>query len=411
MQRFVGIIFCLFSLAGSKALAQGGSNYTLFGIGDVRRSVSSAYDGMAGTQIAVTSPYSVNLLNPAAWSALQSTRMQVGFRFNQQTVSNGNVSADQNNGKLDGFCLAFSIDTAKGIGAVLGLYPYSSINYSLSSPFTDSLLGKRIDGMVESAGSGGLTAAFLGCAVRPYDNLRIGASIIGLFGSIITTSQTTIFDANAYRSINQRNDALKGIGGRFGMMYSPVENFTVGISAATYANLHINSQLRQSTVSANEITSDSLMTTELQTAMPSSVGAGVSFLSGKFLYAADVEMQDFSSMTYRKGDASFRQNLRISGSVSRLATHNPGSPFESRVGFNLGVGYQQLYYSVMGTDINEMYGSFGMQIPVSYSAMLDVALTGGSRGVASNGALRELFMRFGFSASIGEIWFQPFARE
>ena len=101
------IIAVVIVFSSCMAYAQGGSNYSIFGIGDIRRSVSSAYDGLGGTQIAVTSSYAVNLLNPAAWGALESTRLQGGFRFNQQSISNGSTSADQNNGKLDGFCLAF----------------------------------------------------------------------------------------------------------------------------------------------------------------------------------------------------------------------------------------------------------------------------------------------------------------
>lgn len=410
MLRSVCIVI-LTVVASCAAWAQGGSNYSMFGIGDIRRSASAAYDGLGGTQIAVASPYAINLLNPAAWSALQTSRLQIGFRFNQQTISDGSISADQNNGKLDGFYLAFSIDTTLGAGATFGLRPFSAVNYSLATHFSDSLLGKRIDGSVESTGSGGLTSVFLGGAVRPLKNFRIGAAIEGLFGTIISTVRTTVFDANAYASLNQRNDGFKGIGGRFGAMYSPMANFTVGISASAYSDININSLTRFSTASTNEITSDTLINSETQTQMPASFGIGLSYVSGKFLFAADAEMQDFSVMTYRKGRADFRQTTRFSVGVSRLAAHAPGSSFESRIGFNFGLGYQQLYYSVFNDEVDEIYGSFGMQLPISQSAMLDLALTGGSRGAAVNGAVREMFLRFGFSASIGETWFQPFARE
>lgn len=409
---FRSICAVILTIAASYAvLAQGGSNYSMFGVGDIRRSASAAYDGLGGTQIGVASPYAINLLNPAAWSALQTSRLQIGFRFNQQTVSDGSTSADQNNGKLDGFCLAFSIDTALGASAVFGLRPFSSVNYSLATHFSDSLLGKRIDGSVESTGSGGLTSVFLGGAIRPVGSLRIGASVEGLFGTIISTVRTTVFDANAYASINQRNDGFKGMGGRFGAMYSPWTNFAVGISASAYSHIGINSQTRLSTVSTDEITSDTLIASNTNTPMPASLGIGLSYVSGKFLFAADAETQDFSIMTYRKGRADLKRMTRFSAGVSRLAVHDPGSSFENRIGFNFGLGYQQLYYSLYDKGIDEIYGSFGMQLPVSQSAMLDMAITGGSHGSATNGAVRELFLRFGFSASIGEIWFQPFVRE
>jgi hypothetical protein len=342
---------------------------------------------------------------------LQSTRLQGGFRFNQQSISNSTTTAEQNNGKLDGFCMAFSIDTSLGLGAAFGVHPYSSVNYSLATPFSDSLLGNRINGSVESAGSGGLTSVFLGGAVSPVQNLRVGAAVVGLFGTVASTVQTLVYDASAYRSVNQRNDAFKGFGGRFGLLYSPFNNFNFGLSATLFADLNVNSETRLSTVSSNEITSDTLFESESTTPMPASLGFGMSYISGKFLFAADLEMQDFSTMTYRRGRSELKQYMRVSVGVSRLGSSAPGTAFGDRVGFNFGAGYQQLYYSVFGRQIDEMFASFGMQIPVSYSAMLDLALTGGSRGATDNGLVRELFLRFGFTVSIGETWFQPFARE
>ncbi len=118
MKRYLllafALVLCLTS--PSQLRAQGGSNYSIFGIGDLRQTLGASYDGLAGTQIAVWSDYAINLANPAAWGAVKSTRIQGGFRFNQQSVSNGSITSDQNNGKLEGMATIFSIDTALGIG-------------------------------------------------------------------------------------------------------------------------------------------------------------------------------------------------------------------------------------------------------------------------------------------------------
>ena len=50
-----------------------------------------------------------------------------------------------------------------------------------------------------------------------------------------------------------------------------------------------------------------------------------------------------------------------------------------------------------------------MQLPLAGSAMVDLALQGGIRG--SQDIVQELFLRFGFSVSAGEVWFKPFIRE
>ena len=67
---------------------QGGSNYSMFGIGDIRQSIGAGYDGLAGTQQAVQSYHAVNLANPAMWSAAKLTRLQIDFDLlKQQLIS------------------------------------------------------------------------------------------------------------------------------------------------------------------------------------------------------------------------------------------------------------------------------------------------------------------------------------
>ena len=129
------------------------------------------------------------------------------------------------------------------------------------------------------------------------------------------------------------------------------------------------------------------------------------------MFAADAELQDFSSFTYRSGRETFRSTMRTSFGITRLASFAPGTSFSDRVAFSVGGGYQQLYYSVNGIPINEYFGSFGMQIPLGNGAMLDGAATVGTRGTTTNGLIQELFGRFSVTIGIGEIWFKPFPRD
>ncbi len=85
--------------------------------------------------------------------------------------------------------------------------------------------------------------------------------------------------------------------------------------------------------------------------------------------------------------------------------------FLDRWAYNVGAGYRQLYYVVNDQGIDEMYGSFGVQIPIARSTYLDAAATGGMRGTTDQGLIREVFARLSFSISIGENWFRPFKRD
>ena len=86
-----------------------------------------------------------------------------------------------------------------------------------------------------------------------------------------------------------------------------------------------------------------------------------------------------------------------------------GTDYIDKMQLNVGGGWHQLYYSVNGIDIEEFFGSVGMQLPIAGSAMIDIALQGGKRG--SSDLVQEMFLRFGFSVSAGEVWFRPFIRE
>jgi len=414
MKRYLLLAFTLVLAVVSPqwVYAQGGSTYSIFGIGDLRTTLGASYDGLAGTQIAVWSDYAVNLANPAAWGAVKSTRIQGGFRFNQQSVSNSQTSASQNNGKLEGMAAIFSIDTALGIGASLGFYPFSSVNYALTTPTTITTGdGRTIGGEIDATGKGGITAGYIGGSVRIAENFSFGLSGVALFGTVSSVVQTLLYSSEAYSSVNQSNDDFRGYGLKVGWMYSPFQNFTLGAAGSVYSKLTGTNELRYSTIGTTELSSDTTFESDFSTSMPSSFGIGASYKSGKFMFAADAELQDFSSFTYRSGRETFRSTMRASFGVTRLASFAPGTAFSDRVAFSLGGGYQQLYYTINGTPINEYYGSFGMQIPLGNGAMLDGAAMGGMRGTTGNGLVQELFGRFSVTISIGEIWFKPFPRD
>ncbi|MBI3258544.1 MAG: hypothetical protein HYZ54_03550 [Ignavibacteriae bacterium] len=406
-------LFLLFLLTASSTClhAQGGSTYTMFGIGDLRNTLGSSYDGLGGTQIAVPSDYAINFVNPAAWGIVKTTRFQGGFRFNQQSVSNGSSTIGQNNGKLEGIAAIFSIDTSLGIAASFGFYPYSSVNYSLTTPTSIVANGNTIGGEIDASGLGGVTAGYIGGGFKIVDNLSFGIAAVGLFGKTGSIIETIVYSSEAFISINQRNDNFKGSGFKAGLLYTPIEDLKFGVAMSSYAALHGTSELRYSTISSTEKSSDTIITQEFSTPMPTSIGIGASYKSGKFLFALDGEMQDFSSFNYRPGKANFRSAQRLSFGISRLASFAPGTAFGDRIAFNIGGGFNQLYYTLNGTGINEYFGSFGMQIPVGGTAMLDCAATVGTRGATGNGLVQELFGRFSVTIGIGETWFKPFIRE
>ena len=166
---------------------------------------------------------------------------------------------------------------------------------------------------------------------------------------------------------------------------------------------------RQSTLNSGGIAYDSIFNGKGTIDLPSYYGIGISYQVQRWMFAIDASLQDFSAMTYSQGKSTFRTTKKFSVGIARLPSYQLGLPFDERIQFNFGAGYQELYYSYGGQNIDEYFGSIGMNIPIAGSAMIDLALQAGIRGKSA--IVEEQFLRFGFSISAGEQWFKPFPRE
>jgi hypothetical protein len=387
--------------------AQGGSSYSIFGIGDIQENTGAVYDGLGGNSIAVRSPYALGGINPASWGFVTTTRLQTGFTFRQTQVSDNSTSLSQNNGSLQGIAGVFSIDTALGISVGFGFQPYSSVRYLINQNSSVVGAGQQLTYHSEFEGKGGMSTAYLGGTFRPFQDITVGISGQYNFGRISSTVTTTFNDGNYLPSALQNTDAFNGGGFTIGAMYTGIPNLTLGAIVNANASLSVAHDERY----MSSITLDTTVKQTLETDMPLTLGFGATYTTGKFLFTGEVSTSDYSTLTIRKPEfVSFRRANRVSVGASRLA--NPSAnTFLDRWAYNIGAGYRQLYYVVNDQGIDEIYGSFGVQLPVARSTYFDAAVTGGMRGTTSQGLIQEVFARLSFSISIGENWFRPFKRD
>lgn len=394
--------------AAIPAFSAGGSHYSIFGIGDVFKNTSAVYEGRGGTSIAMPSGHAVNLRNPALWSTVENTRLQVGYRFDQHIAEGQKESLFQNNGNVNEIYGLFAIDTSMGIALSFGLHPYSNVNYLIGNSFAVELDELTQQGKSTYQGKGGISSTYIGASFQIYDKLSVGASIFATFGYIGTMSLTEIYDANTYISTNIREDHFRGSGFRLGMYYPVTDDLAFG---AFYEKVNDN-DITSDITFRSELIPDSAFSLKTSTPMPSSYGFGVSYKTGKFIIGADASFSDYSKITYHSGPATeFKQATNFSLGISRLGNRALGSEFIDKITYNFGLGYNDLYYRIDGTDINEIFGSFGTEIPIVGSAKLDLSLVMGYRGTLDKGLIRDYFARFNFNLSMGETWFVPFKRE
>jgi len=404
------LIIVLFS-SGFSLFGQGGSNYSIFGIGDLNLSSNASYEGLAGTQIAFPSVNSINLKNPAMWSMVTDTRLQAGYRFNQHLISDPDRSVAHNNGTITGFSSLFAISPKNGISLSLGLAPYTLVNYYLASPVYIQEDGFTVTGNAEYLGKGGVSTLFAGLSSKVAYGLAVGVMGFTATGNISSQIDTELFgDASYFTSTVTKEDQFKGAGLKFGFAYTGIKKITIGGFYQTEIKSKGDRLTTYSTI--NPFRPDTTFNDAISFTVPSALGFGASYVSGKFIIGADFAMQDYSGFDYKQGkNMEFSNSYMASIGASRLGNQNFSAPFMDKVTYKFGMSFREQYYKLDGNPINEISASVGMQIPWTRNLLTDVAFVMGRRGTTDNGLLQDFFGRFVVDISIGETWFVPFKRQ
>src|SRR5689334_7753131 len=110
MLRNISKLFLLtLLLSASNAFGQddknGGSIYSLFGLGDLSYSGSNRTDAMGVMGIGLYGNYT-NTMNPAAWTRIQTTIFTSKFNFENIRSSDGTDQAQRTYGNFEGFNLS-----------------------------------------------------------------------------------------------------------------------------------------------------------------------------------------------------------------------------------------------------------------------------------------------------------------
>lgn len=391
------------------SFSQGGSNYSILGVGDINYSGNAAYQALGGTQIAFPSENSINSRNPAMWSFATSTRLQAGYKFNQNVVSSDDNTLWHNNGTISGFSTIFAIDSAKKIAASLGIVPYSNINYLTANRTNIKEMGVDLSALTTYQGSGGISQAYGGVSTKITDWIGVGASIFTTFG-VIESKRETEFDNDFYsfKYTTSRNDFVSGWGSKSGLYVIPFKNFIIGASYEVQPGLSISRE----TLFKSPTIPDTTLTNDEEISIPALIGFGASYTTGKFIIGADFSMQDFTGFDFNPGaNSEFSNSYFTSIGLNRIGNPSLNASFADRISYKFGLSYNQLYYKVLSNQIQELSGSVGMQMPFSGTMIIDLSFVFGYRSAGDNRLVNEYFGRMGIDISIGETWFVPFRRE
>jgi hypothetical protein len=401
---FLALLLPVFSFS------QGGSNYSALGLGDFNSRDNAFVAGMGGASIAIPSATSLSMTNPAAWSFIRTTRLNVGYLFNQNAVSSESGTLWQNNGNVNGFTAAMNVNPKNGITIGLGLKPKTQVRYYIATPVSIESDGIYAEGKTSYRGEGGLNDAFIGISGILFKKVALGAYANYTFGTVNRYTQSLfVDDVTMYSPSSTEVDKMTGWSGSFGALVDIGAGFKAGAVFKASTDLTVKSETAYFGVSSS---TDTLITSpEYTTEIPLMYGAGISYEYERIILGLDYTHQDFSSLNYNQGaDTRFRSTNGISLGFN-LSKPKRVRNFVDKVSWRGGLAYNNLYYTVAGQDIDEMSLSLGASVPAGKSLLFDIGIVLGTRGTTNSDLVQENFGRLMIDFSIGEAWFKRFERD
>jgi hypothetical protein len=402
-------LLLLFQTAGAQTRIS--SPYSRFGLGELQFNQNFRNMGMGGLGMAYRSNQSVNYLNPASYTAFDTTSFvfeaTVFSHFYQQITA----TQDQHSNYTSLGSLTFGFPVTKWWGASFGLKPFSSIGYLVSDSSFDDQIG-NVNFQYE--GEGGINQVFIGNAFRVLPGLSLGVNASYLWGNLerhatVYSDSTGFFLTNQIRS-NHINGWHFGFGAQYELELAEARKVTFGaiygydnpVNTRTTETIQrlLPGFTRFDTISHKEGVRGEIV-------IPTYIGAGT-FVNFNRHWAAGLDFQWQNWEDFEMFGSS--ENLNNSYQLAFGIQHNPSvqtyTGFFNRMEYRAGIRYGQTYLNPRETNINEFGISFGAGIPVRRSLSgLNLSVEYGQRGTIENNLIKENFFRINVGVNVYERWF------
>ncbi len=166
-------LFLIFFIAFSPSFFEAQNNtfspYSRYGLGDLNPTTFAHNAGMGGAYIALKpdslTPIFINAGNPAAYSLIKLTCLEVGGTYINSKFTGNNSSLNKWSTNFAYGALGFPIRSNGG--ACFGIMPYSNVGYDLQNTEEESGIGSV---KYLYSGAGGLNKVFAGYGIMPFQN-------------------------------------------------------------------------------------------------------------------------------------------------------------------------------------------------------------------------------------------------
>jgi hypothetical protein len=386
----------------------GGSIYSLFGLGDLSYSSSNRTDAMGIMGLSLYGDYT-NSNNPAAWTRIQTTIFTTKFNLENIKSTDGINTAKRTYGNFEGFDLSIPLNKGNGWIFNLGINNYSNVNYDAT--FSGSANGESYTQTY--SGNGGLYKFNLGFSYIIFHDFSFGTQFNYAFGNINKSINIDFSNAQLFDTRNVSSNTISGFFFNTGLIYhgfgkllknKKLDNMTLGVfvSTPTEFNSDLTGRFNRSSS-----TTDSIKISEGKLSIPLAFGVGISNQFGKkFTVAADIYFQKWDDYKYYgTHPVEIKNSMKAGLGFEYTPSKKPEAPYWSRVSYRLGGSYTADYLKLNSENINILSVSAGLSLPVGSFNSVDLYAKYNIRGKQTNGLIKDEVFRFGASVKIGELWF------
>ena len=384
------------------------SPYSRYGYGEWQSLSFSANQSMGGLGYGMRSNKSINAMNPASYTAIDSLTfmLDLGVSGIVDGFESTSASSTQFNGNLD--YVAIQVPLAKFAALSFGISPLTTVGYGYS--FIDKKLtyGYADTITVKQAftGTGGMTQVYLGVSFDILDRVAVGVNGHYVFGNIQHNREITFPNNQLYAPTIQKEALyisawLCDVGIQYHQPIGEDDELVIG---ATYS-LQLPMQNRYEIMTYTnelEIIEDNTLAFDY----PQMIGGGVSYLWNKrLLIGADVSWQNFADARYY--GKTNQMNNRFVYALGAQYTHALGGKrYIDNMDFRIGANYANSYINIDNKSYDKWAITWGVGFPLPNTlTKLNLHMEYGQQGSIQQQGLLERYYKIGIGVSLNERWF------
>jgi hypothetical protein len=396
-KTYILILILLIFKLGSVCSQTTSSPYSIFGLGYLEGNSIGPFKAMGGTSIAFLSDRSINIMNPASYSGIDSLMsiFEVGV-FGKYTIfSTSRENQSLVNANLKYIVMGFRI--TPWLATSFGFSPYSSIGYNITT--NAPIEGTDMEYTETFSGDGGINQVYLGGSVKVLKNLSLGFNAAYLFGNITRSESSTDFTYYLEDATYVSNFDFN-----YGLNYQlkiKKWKYNLGLIYGNSKKL----KTKNVTTIQTETETETLRSRKVKYSIPQNIGAGFALSKGFFTAGIDYEWSKWEDIKFTNNYLQTRNSNRYSFGVE-FPSQGVNKGTGKMIFYRFGGEYCQSYLVIDDTPINYRAVTVGAGIPLNgVFSVINVSLELGQNGTTKGGLFRENFVTLHLDMSLRNLWF------